>query len=424
MPDGRRRRENDRTMCGTEMRPMKYLSKIALLAGLAAAPSAFATPYDTLQSIAGTYNVFLLGNLGSAAAPFQGTDSQGRVAVAGNAYVNNSAINGNNVSGDGALIVGGNLSQTGGSIAGNAYVGGDATLSNTGSVQNLVVGGSLTDSGGQISGNVFVGGASTNLSGGVTINGSLSLTGANSTLNAASNGGSSPSAVYVTASSHVNDPSYWATAKTSGGPATPSTPLDVFGGSTDITNASTSLTALSGATSVASTGGTINITLSKNGLNVINLSVANGATITGINITNANGVVPTGLIINVNGNNLNFNGGTFNLGSLSNTNVLFNFGNATSLNLQNLAFEGALLAPLATVNFSSGHIDGALIANTYLGPGQINNVGFNDPLPAYSSSGGTVVATPEPGSILLFGSGLVVLGFYGRRRSMAGAPIP
>lgn len=406
------------------MRPIKHLSKLAILCGLAFAPSAWATPYDTLQSIAGSYNVFLLGNLGSASAPFQNTDSQGRVAVAGNAYVNGSAINGNNVSGDGALIVGGNLSQTGGSIAGNAYVGGNATLSNTGSVQNLVVGGSLTDSGGTISGNVFVGGASTNLSGGVTINGSLSLTGSNSTLNASSNGGSSPSAIYVTASSQVNDPSYWTAAKTSGAPATPATPLDVFGSSTDITNASTSLSALSGATNVSSTGGVINITLSKNGLNVIDLNIANGATITGINITNANGITPTGLIINVNGNNLNFNGGSFSLGSLSNSNVLFNFGNATAISLQNLAFEGALLAPLATVNFSSGHIDGALIANTYLGPGQVNYVGFNDPLPTYAASGsgsGTVVATPEPASIFLFGSGLVVLALYVRRRMMAGA---
>ena len=52
---------------------MKYLSKIALAVGLMAAPAALATPYDTLQSIAGSYNVFLLGNLGTASAPFQNT---------------------------------------------------------------------------------------------------------------------------------------------------------------------------------------------------------------------------------------------------------------------------------------------------------------------------------------------------------------
>ena len=386
--------------------------------GMAMAPAALATPYDTLQSIAGTYNMFLLGNLGTASAPFQSSDTQGKVAIAGNAYINGSAINGNNISGAASLIVGGSLSQTGGSISGNTFVGGNATLNSVGSKQNLVVGGSLTDTGGQISGNVFVGGAATNLSGGVTINGSLNLTGANASLNASSNGGSSPTGIYVTASTQVHDPSYWAAPATSGGPATPSVPLDVFGSSTDITNASTSLSALSGATNVTSAGGTINITLNNSGLNVINLSVTNGATITGINITNANGVTPTGLIINVAGNNLNFNGGSFSLGSLANTQVLFNFGNATAISLQNLAFEGALLAPLATVNFSSGHIDGALIVNSYTGSAQVNYVGFNDPLPAYAAaggSGGTVASTPEPGTIAPFVTGLIAAALIRRR---------
>ena len=406
------------------MRPIEFLSKIAIAAGLMVAPAAMATPYDTLQSIAGAYNVFLLGNLGTANAPFQNTDSQGKVAVAGNAYVNGSAINGNNTSGSAGLVVGGNLTQTNGSIYGNAFVGGNATLNGVGSVQNLVVGGSLNDTSGTISGNVFVGGAQTNLNSGVTIQDALTLSGANSQLNAGSNGGSSPSAIYVTSSTTVNDPSYWATVQRSGAPATPATPLDVFGSSTDITNASTSLTALSGATNVSSTGGTINITLSKNGLNVIDLNIANGATITGINITNANGVVPTGLIINVNGDNLNFNGGTFNLGSLANNQVLFNFGNAQTLSLQNLAFEGALLAPLATVNFNSGHIYGALIVNTYLGSGQMNYVGFNDPLPTYqtSGSGGGSQATPEPGSLALFGTGLLMIGLFFRQRPAGAVP--
>ena len=420
------RSPSDFAMCELKMRPIRYLSKLAIAAGLLAAPAVMASPYDTLESIAGTYNVFLTGNLGTASAPFQYSDVQGNVAVAGNAYVNGSAINQNNTSGSAALVVGGNLSQTGGSIQGNAYVGGNATLNGVGSVQNLVVGGSLTQTAGTVNGNVFVGGAQTNLASGVTITGSLTLSGANSQLNAGSNGGSSPSAIYVTSSTTVNDPSYWARVQTSGAPATPTTPLDVFGTSTDMVNASTSLTALSGATNVSSTGGTINVTLTKNGLNVVNLNVANGSTITGINVTNAGGVAPTGLIINVNGDKLNFNGGTFNLGSLTNNEVLFNFGNATTLSLQGLAFNGTLLAPLATVNFSNGQINGALITNTYTGSAQVNTgSGFNDPLPTYQISGGgggTQVAAPEPGSIALFATGLMVLGLVLRRRMIGAAP--
>ncbi len=116
-------------------------------------------------------------------------------------------------------------------------------------------------------------------------------------------------------------------------------------------------------------------------------------------------MTPTGLIINVNGNNLNFNGGSFTYpwARSPTAQVLFNFGNADDLDRceHRIAFEGALLAPLATVNFSSGHIDGALIASNYTGSAQVNYVGFNDPLPTYCrqvARGGTVVvATPEPG---------------------------
>jgi choice-of-anchor A domain-containing protein len=339
-----------------EMRPIEYLSRITLALGLMIAPAALATPYDTLKSIAGTYNVFLLSNPGTASAPFQNTDAEGN---------------------------------------------------------------------GSVSGNVFVGDVAANLSSGVTIQGSPSLTGANQSLNGGSNGGDGPSAVHVTSLAPVNDPSYWTAARTSGAPGTPAAPLDVFGGSTDIVNAATSLTAPGGATTLNSPGGPIDVTLSRNGLNVIDLNIAAGAAITGINITNANGVTPTGLIINVNGDRLNFDGGSFNLGSLSGSEVLFNFGNATTVSLQNLGFEGARLTPLATVDFSSGHIDGALIVKNHVGSGQVNSVGFNDPLPTYAASGssGTVVATSEPGSIALFATGVVVIGLFFRRRTMAGAAL-
>jgi choice-of-anchor A domain-containing protein len=404
------------------MRPIKYLSKLAIAAGLLAAPAAMATPYDTLQSIAGTYNMFLTGNLGTASSPFANSDVQGNVAVAGSAYISGSAINGNNTGGSAALIVGGNLSQTYGSIQGNAYVGGNATLNGVGSVQNLVVGGSLNDTSGTVSGSVFVGGSSATLNGGVTINGSLNMTGANSTLNAAGNGGSTPGGgIYVTSSTTVNKPSYWSTPQTSGGPATPATPLDVFGTSTDITNASTSLTALSGATAVSSNGGTINITLTKNGLNVINLTLPNGATVNSINITNANGITPTGLIINVNGNNINFTGGSLSYPSgISASNVLYNFSNATSVTGSGYGFQGAILAPLATVNFSSGNINGDVIAANYTGGAQVNSVGFALVLPTYQGSG--TVASPEPGTLALFGTGIAVIGLAIRRRRYRAAP--
>ncbi|HTJ62303.1 MAG TPA: collagen-binding domain-containing protein [Alphaproteobacteria bacterium] len=397
------------------MRLRRSLQAVAVFAAIAAAPSAFATPYDTLSSIAGTYNMFLLGNLGTASSPF-GSDAVGSVAVAGNAYITNASVGSSNSGA--SLVVGGNLTQTGGSTAGNVFVGGDLTSQWTGYSPNLVVGGNATMSGGNDAGNVFIGG-NANLSGGVTIGGNLSMTGANTTLNASSNGGSSPQNIYVKPTTTVYDPSYWNTPKTTGAPATPTTPIDVYGSSTDIINASKSLAALN-ATTISSSGGTLTITLTQNGVNVIDLSMLNGSTINGINIVTANGVTPTGLILNVAGDNLTFNGGTFNLGSLTNQSVLFNFSDATNLNLTSLAFEGSLLAPLATVNFTSGNIDGTLIANNYYGNGELHEVPLNMTLPAYTpTGGGTIVATPEPGSLALFAGGLMILAVARRRRMIS-----
>jgi choice-of-anchor A domain-containing protein len=391
------------------MRLNKSLGHLVALAAVAATPSALATPYDTLSSIAGTYNMFLLGNLGTASSPFL-SDAVGSVAVAGNAYLSDASVGSGNASA--SLVVGGNLSQTGGSTAGNVYVGGNLTSQWTGYSPNLVVGGNATMSGGQ-SGNVFVGGDA-NISAGVTIGGNLTMTGANAALNASSNGGSSPQNVYIAPATTVNDPSYWSSPKTSGAPATPTTPIDVYGSSTDIINASKSLAALN-ATTISSSGGILTIALTQNGLNVIDLSMLSGSTINGITVVTANGVTPTGLILNVAGDNLTFNGGTFNPGSLTDQSVLFNFSNATNLNLTSLAFEGSLLAPLATVNFTGGNIDGTLIANNYYGSGELHEAPFTLTLPAYKLGG--AAATPEPTSLALLAGGFTILAVAARRRA-------
>jgi choice-of-anchor A domain-containing protein len=352
-----------------------YWPGLAIGLGLLIAPTAFATPYDTLQSIAGTYNMFLLGNLGSAVSPYN-ADMQGAVAVGGNAYLSNVGVDTTGASP--GLVVGGNLSQTGGTDYGNVFVGGNA-----------------------------------NLAGGATIPGSISMTGANATLTA--NGGSSPAAIYVTASASVNDPAYWAKPTV----GTPTSPLDFFGSSTDIKNASTSL-AGAGTSTVTSSGGAITITLTKSGLNVINLSIPSGTTISGITIVNANGVVPTGLVINVSGDNIAFNGGSFNLGSLSTSQVLFNFPTATAISLNSVGFQGDILAPLAQVSFNNGQIQGDLIAGSFMGSGQINlGSGPALLLPTYTTggSGGTTPTVPEPGSLVLVGTGLLAIAFYRRRAS-------
>ncbi|HEX4504444.1 MAG TPA: PEP-CTERM sorting domain-containing protein, partial [Alphaproteobacteria bacterium] len=77
-------------------------------------------------------------------------------------------------------------------------------------------------------------------------------------------------------------------------------------------------------------------------------------------------------------------------------------------------------------NFNNGNINGAVIAANYTGGAQVNYVGFTLALPTYqtsdSGSGGTQVATPEPGTLALFGTGMAMIGLIFRRRRYRAAP--
>lgn len=89
-------------------------------------------------------------------------------------------------------------------------------------------------------------------------------------------------------------------------------------------------------------------------------------------------------------------------------NVLFNFVDATSLVLEGIGFKGSILAPLADLTFSNGHIDGQLFAKSLTSDG-INNTGqINN----YRFGGFTEIS--EPATIAAFG--LVVTGLIGMSR--------
>ncbi len=354
-------------------------SALAFAAGLTAAGAASATPYDTLASIAGAYNMFLLGSLGTASSPYAST-IQGPIAVAGNVYSSGATID-SSAAGSAAEIVGGSLSQAGGAVDGN----------------------------------VFVGGAAANFSGVATVTGSVSMTATASTLTYGLLS-PTPNGIYVTPTTTVNEPFYMNSAvHTSGGPTTP---IAFSGTSADLLSASTALGGL-GANAFAQTGGTLTVTLASNGLNVVNLVLPDGATVNGINIVTATGVTPTGVVLNVSGNNLKFTGGAYTTGSLANSAVLYNFSNATNLSFNSLAFEGNLLAPLATVAFTNGRVDGSVIAGNFVGANTpLSEQGFNDPLPTYVA-GVTTAAVSEPASLFVF---LLPLGLMAVGRKSSSVP--
>jgi choice-of-anchor A domain-containing protein len=76
------------------------------------------------QSSAADYNLFVLGDMRSV-----GSDTEGRVAVCGNAYLQNYSVGAplSNPTGY-SLVVGGNLTANGGSTNGAMYVGGTSTF--------------------------------------------------------------------------------------------------------------------------------------------------------------------------------------------------------------------------------------------------------------------------------------------------------
>ncbi|MBG0791210.1 MAG: choice-of-anchor A family protein [Desulfovibrionaceae bacterium] len=111
------------------------------------------------------------------------------------------------------------------------------------------------------------------------------------------------------------------------------------------------------------------------------------------------------IVINVSGQMAGFTG--FNMESLRqySSNILFNFHEATSLALSGVAVWGSILAPNANINHSSGVLNGTLIANSFHGSMQLNNVPFEGNLP-----------TPIPGTVFLLGTGLAGLLGWRKRR--------
>ena len=354
--------------------PRRELRLLATVAGasiLFAAPAAHATTFmDTFKSVSKTYNLFLSGDLGKADAPLSYSDTEGKVAVGGSAYLKGYEVGQKNPGGD-ALVVGKALNYQSGTIHGNVVVGGAASFPTN--------------------------------QGGTTVEGTVA----------------------AGAGLGVSPTQYSGTATFS------SLPLDFGQVGADLASASSFLNSADArgqgtlGQAAKTPWGQLNLTSAAGGVVFFDLAASD---LVGINALTFSVDPKATIIINLTGQT----GGLLtNYGFLGNVQkelTLFNFIDAENLNMANLGFMGSILAPKADVVGTYGQINGSVMAESFNGTTQINWAGFNGGLPTHSppvitpptidppTPGGPIGAVPEPSSWVTMILGVAALGAVLRRR--------
>jgi choice-of-anchor A domain-containing protein len=122
------------------------------------------------------------------------------------------------------------------------------------------------------------------------------------------------------------------------------------------------------------------------------------------------------LIFNVSGATAGFNNGNFGFDPLAGYNVLFNFYQATTVDVKGVI--GSILAPYATVRTDYGLVRGNVIADAWNGYSQVNYEHTFQAVDVPGLNTGSLPAAanvPEPGSIALVLGGLLAAAAVRRR---------
>ncbi|HWU33600.1 MAG TPA: choice-of-anchor A family protein [Methylovorus sp.] len=249
------------------------------------------------------------------------------------------------------------------SIGGALAVGGNADISNS-SISNsannpygLVVGGNLTKSYGGVNGTTWVGGA-------------------------------------------VNKPQWDYYNNYSSGAA----PIDFTAAKTSFSTLSDKLAATASTGTVSySYGSTGNLTGTGSSVEFFSVNASDLTNIS--NWSFANVLANATLIINVSGSSASLTGGW---SGFSSYNVLFNFYDATTVNLSNISFAASILATDATITGSGGSFSGTAIANSWSNSLTVTNRAFS----GFEMANPSVSTVPEPNALILLIMGiLMILGY-------------
>lgn len=330
------------------------------------------------------------------------SDTEGRVAVGGNAIFSNYSINEKGRAGN-ALTVAGNLTWNGGTINGNTVVGGNFTTPGATLNGKLAVGGNMSSSGWVtlggdtvVRGNWATSGAGVN--GTVAVGGNFAAN--NQTFNDKG----------LTVGGTVSGLPTWDKQVVTKGTTTPVVDVgfDFAAEKARLTSLSMSLSKAAVTGSVINNWGTLTFDASSNssGINIFDITAAQA----GMNMLLTGLGVGGSVIINVSGTTVNFGNHGFNGFIGEQSQVLFNLSEATTINLN--VVQGSILAPNAAVFGSYGVVNGQVVVNSWSGGVQVNDKSFVGQIPA-------VTAVPEPETYAMLMAGLGLMGLVARRRKLA-----
>jgi choice-of-anchor A domain-containing protein len=290
------------------------------------------------------------------------SDVQGRVAVGGNANISGYSIN---TAGPGPLYSG---------------VG-------------LTVGGNLTFGSGNIFGTTLVGGNLSVVSGGATFSGNVQVGGS---INANGNDLHATSLTYGGMASNLF--TYQVSLPTQSA-APVSLGINFSSEKARLTNLTQSFDNLANTGTASLLSSTLTLNAQNANLAVFDISAADVNHSISLDNLGAN----TTVVINVHGANVTLGG--HNYTNFADGRVLFNLLDATQVTLGG-SFVGSILAPTANFSGIGGTLRGQVVANSWSGGVQVNDVPFN----------GTIPAVPEPSEYALMLAGLATIGVYSRRR--------